>query len=381
MTFGSIDPSQIGQVLDYGHSQPVTGVPVTAADQSFSSLLAQAASESELADTISSSSGGTALGKAVTGEVDLAPEIGGAQAELNLVALLLSSGQSLGAAGVANSGPGTASAGIQGQEVVDKALSLQGTPYVWGGTTPQGFDCSGFTKYVYAQLGISLPRTSEQQAAVGTPVQNLAEAQPGDLVLFAGSDGTPSSPGHVGIYLGQGEMIDAPYSGASVRIEPLSSAGQVVAIRRVLPVSYSAQSTLIGRVNVPNMYVSTIEQAATANGIPASLLAALLNQESRFNPAAVSPAGAQGIAQFMPGTAAGLGVNPDDPVQAINGAAKLISSYAREFGSYSDALAAYNASSAAVKRYGGVPPYPETRAYVSAILSSAGLSGSKGNVI
>lgn len=120
-----------------------------------------------------------------------------------------------------------------GQAVAREALAYQGTPYVWGGTSPSGFDCSGFVQYVYAKQGVNLPRTSEEQALVGTPVSTLSAAQPGDLLFFAGSDGTPSAPGHVAIYLGRGEMIDAPYTGASVRVEPVASAGAVVAIRRV----------------------------------------------------------------------------------------------------------------------------------------------------
>jgi soluble lytic murein transglycosylase-like protein len=103
------------------------------------------------------------------------------------------------------------------------------------------------------------------------------------------------------------------------------------------------------------------------------LLAALLEAESGFNPQAVSAAGAQGIAQFMPGTAAGMGVrDPFDPDQAIAGAARLIAAGLREFGSVPLALASYNAGSGAVHRYGGIPPYPETRAYVARIMARAG---------
>jgi hypothetical protein len=258
---------------------------------------------------------------------------------------------------------------------VNEASQFEGTPYVWGGTSPNGFDCSGLTQYVYAQLGVQLPRTSEMQATVGTPVSSLAAAQPGDLVFFAGSDGTASSPGHVGIYAGNGEMIDAPHTGSSVEVQPVSSAGPVVAIRRVLPSTASGTGTVMGNVTVPAQYVSTIEQAASTNGIPSSLLAALLYHESRFEPTVVSSAGAEGIAQFMPATAAAMGINPDDPTEAINAAAKLLGSYTAQFGSYSDALAAYDAGASAVERYGGIPPYAETQAYVPAVLSMAGLTG------
>jgi soluble lytic murein transglycosylase-like protein len=82
----------------------------------------------------------------------------------------------------------------------------------------------------------------------------------------------------------------------------------------------------------------------------------------------------------MPSTAAGLGVDPYDPTSAINGAAQMLGSYTRQFGSYADALAAYNAGSSAVERYGGIPPYAETQAYVPAVLSLAGLSDSEGSV-
>jgi cell wall-associated NlpC family hydrolase len=104
-----------------------------------------------------------------------------------------------------------------GAQVVAEAQQFLGVPYVWGGSSPQGFDCSGLVQYVYGQLGVNLPRTSEEQATAGTAVDGLADAQPGDLLFFAGSDGTAASPGHVGIYIGNGQMIDAPETGEDVR--------------------------------------------------------------------------------------------------------------------------------------------------------------------
>jgi peptidoglycan DL-endopeptidase CwlO len=284
----------------------------------------------------------------------------------------------------------TAAGGVTGSDVVTSAESFEGVPYVWGGTSPSGFDCSGLVQYVYGQFGISLPRTSQEQSQVGTAVSSLGDAQPGDLLFFAGSDGTASAPGHVGIYIGNGQMVDAPHTGTSVQVQAVNPSS-VVAIRRVIPSSSEPQgvsaqptalgaaaasgTTQVGNVAVPNQYLQTIEQAASSNAIPASLLSALLYHESRFEPSVVSSAGAEGIAQFMPSTAAGMGVNPLDPTSSIEGAAQLLGSYTRQFGSYADALAAYDAGAGAVQRYGGVPPYAETQAYVPAVLSLAGLSG------
>ena len=85
------------------------------------------------------------------------------------------------------------------------AMRYLGVPYVWGGASPSGFDCSGFVQYVYAQYGIRLPRTADVQASVGYPVSK-DELQPGDLVFFAGDYVNIS---HVGIYVGGGQMIHA----------------------------------------------------------------------------------------------------------------------------------------------------------------------------
>lgn len=124
---------------------------------------------------------------------------------------------------------------------------------------------------------------------------------------------------------------------------------------------------------VPTELRATVGSAAAANGLQPALLAALLRAESGFDPRAVSPVGAQGIAQFMPSTAAGMGLrDPFDPGQAIPAAARLLAGHVRAFGSVPLALAAYNAGPGAVQRYGGIPPYPETQAYVARILAMAG---------
>lgn len=123
----------------------------------------------------------------------------------------------------------------------------------------------------------------------------------------------------------------------------------------------------------PTAYESLIQQAAERNGVEPALLKGLIEQESGFDPSARSSAGAMGLTQLMPSTAASLGVTePLNPAQSIEGGAKLLGELLRQFGgNVSYALAAYNAGAGAVQQYGGVPPYPETEAYVAKVLANA----------
>ena len=112
----------------------------------------------------------------------------------------------------AKSEPAPAATSSANSDVISIAKQYIGVPYVYGGSTPSGFDCSGFTQYVFAKAGKSLPRVTTAQQAAATPVSN---PQPGDLVFF----GSPSW--HVGIYVGDGMMIDAPRTGKSISIRPI----------------------------------------------------------------------------------------------------------------------------------------------------------------
>jgi hypothetical protein len=106
-------------------------------------------------------------------------------------------------------------------KVIAYAEAQLGKPYQWGATGPDAFDCSGLAMMVYRAAGITIPRTSQQQWNYGSRIA-ASQAQPGDLVFFAGSDGTMTAPGHVGIVTGPGTMIDAPRSGEAVREESFS---------------------------------------------------------------------------------------------------------------------------------------------------------------
>jgi peptidoglycan DL-endopeptidase CwlO len=138
------------------------------------------------------------------------------------------------AAAAASSSGGTSTGSIPvppsstlGGQAVAIAEQYLGVPYVWGGASPSGFDCSGLTMYVYAQLGVSLPHNAAAQYGMGTPVPR-SDLEPGDLVFFDGL-------GHVGIYVGGNSFIHAPHTGTVVQISSLSGwySSEYVGARRI----------------------------------------------------------------------------------------------------------------------------------------------------
>ena len=142
----------------------------------------------------------------------------------------------------------------------------------------------------------------------------------------------------------------------------------------------TATAAVAGGESTP--YDSLIDDAAQRNGVDPALLKGLIRQESGFNPNARSAAGAVGLTQLMPGTAASLGVSdPSDPAQAIEGGAKYLKAQLDRFGGDpAKALAAYNAGPGAVQRFGGVPPYAETQTYVQKVLGYARQYGASQSV-
>lgn len=166
------------------------------------------------------------------------------------------------------------------------------------------------------------------------------------------------------LYKSQTRILDtrakSQYS-SSVRLQPA---------RVVTPTKWGTGSGKSYRGRYKGPYLSMAKAAANRHGVPVDLFLKLVQQESGWNASAKSHAGALGLAQLMPGTARTLRVNPHDPYENLEGGARYLKQQYKEFGSWRLALAAYNAGPGAVKKYGGVPPFKETRNYVKVIWGS-----------
>ncbi|WP_283205500.1 NlpC/P60 family protein [Glutamicibacter sp. V16R2B1] len=240
-----------------------------------------------------------------------------------------------------------------------------GKPYVWAANGPDAWDCSSLVQAAYRTIGATIPRITTQQVNAGQRIDRK-DLQPGDLLF---TEGPPPQPGHVGMYVGNNTIIEAKGTKYGVVETPLDKWTNILAIVR------PNREHTIGEL---------ITEAAAKEGLPRALLDAQINQESGYNPRAGSAAGAQGIAQFMPGTWASSGVDGDgdgdkdiwDPVDAIPAMAKHMAALIRaNDGDVGRALAGYNAGQGAVQKYNGIPPYRETQNYVRSIQAASGVSG------
>ncbi|MBD0737832.1 hypothetical protein BGM09_31600 [Streptomyces sp. CBMA29] len=101
---------------------------------------------------------------------------------------------------------------------VSYGIQKLGMPYQWGGTGNPSYDCSGLMMMAYDAAGVTISRTTYTQVLDGTPVYNASDLKPGDLIFAAGSDGTPTNPGHIGMYLGTNLVLDAPRTGKDIQI-------------------------------------------------------------------------------------------------------------------------------------------------------------------
>jgi len=252
-----------------------------------------------------------------------------------------------------------------GHAVVSAGARHLGVPYLWGGTDPvRGFDCSGLVQDAYRAIGVDMPKWSRHQATMGAEVSSVEDALPGDVLAF----GEPVN--HVALYVGDGQMLHAPKTGEVVKIEAIDR--PIVTIRRIVSAGggYSPAIPTAHPGDAERHYASLFESAGRRWNVDPALLSAVARTESGFDPTAVSSAGAQGIMQFMPATAAEMGVDPWDPASAIDGAARFLRKSLDRFGSVDLAIASYNAGPGAVARHGGIPPFAETQHYVRTVLDA-----------
>jgi soluble lytic murein transglycosylase-like protein len=201
-------------------------------------------------------------------------------------------------------------------------------------------------------------------AAASQAMARVAELRSMIEAVATGPSGKGSFAGALAEASAVGGAGTAPALGEATSLTPAPATVTTAAAPTTAPTAPAAGA-------VP--YQSLIEESCARYGVDPALLAGLIEQESHFDPTVGSPAGAQGLTELMPETAASLGVtDPHDPAQSIDAGARLLSEKLAEFGGDTElALAAYNAGSGAVQQYNGIPPYPETQEYVKKVLGYA----------
>lgn len=213
--------NSLGSVLTVGQTLTIndpTKTPTTTTTTSTSSTTtANAASSSTTATQAAASSSSAASSSATTTQASSTTAASSSAATQASSTTAASSSTSQTSSNSSTSTT-TSSTSVSASSVISYAEQFIGVPYVSGGTTPNGFDCSGFVQYVYAHFGVSLPRTSEAQSTIGSAV-SVSSAEPGDLIFWRRRVGPTYDVYHVGIYLGGTSYIAAPKTGESVSVK------------------------------------------------------------------------------------------------------------------------------------------------------------------
>ncbi|MDH2443859.1 C40 family peptidase [Amnibacterium sp. CER49] len=165
----------------------------------------------------------------------------------------------------------TIDAGVTGEDVLAAAKQYEGVPYVFGGESRSGMDCSGLVQKAFADLGVSVPRTSQEQATVGQKVGSLKDAKPGDLIVLNGGD-------HIAIYAGNDQVLQAPYAGRTVGVEKIWFTDKdVTSIRRVVPSTGADAASVSSTQAAALAQLSDVLGGSTGSGSSGLSLSSLMS--------------------------------------------------------------------------------------------------------